>query len=192
MALLPLEIRTTRLLLRPWCCEDAASLCPILEANWDHLRWWIPARIATPAPAPVLAERLAGFASDFAADREWRFAMLTRDDGKLLGEVGLFPRSAAGRVPAPDADRAELGYWLRVDETGRGFATEAAMALASAAAAIPRFSHLEIRCDPRNVASAAIPKRLGFTLMDTVTQPGDEPRCTQIWMSAPLTGNSAC
>jgi RimJ/RimL family protein N-acetyltransferase len=28
-------------------------------------------------------------------------------------------------VPLAEADRAELGYWLRADETGRGYVTEA-------------------------------------------------------------------
>lgn len=174
------ELRTARLLVRPWRAEDAADLAPVLEANWEHLSPWIPARVATPAPIPILAERLAGFAADFEADREWRFGMFTLRDGKLLGEVGLFPRSAAGRVPFGEADRVEVGYWLRSDETGNGFVTEAVKAAMAAAAELQRFSQVEIRCDARNRASAAVPQRLGFRLLDTVSrETGDEQ--LQVW-----------
>jgi ribosomal-protein-serine acetyltransferase len=164
----PAEIQTERLSLRPWRSEDAAALHPILETNWEHLGPWIPARVATPAPIPVLAERLAGFANEFAADREWRYAMLARTDAKVLGEVGLFPRSSTARVPFADADRVELGYWLRLDETGRGIVTEAVRAVLDVAAAIERFTLAEIRCDARNEKSSAVPKRLGFALLETI------------------------
>src|SRR6186997_905987 len=62
----PPEIRTDRLVLRPWREEDAVALCPILESNFEHLGPWIPARVATPAPVPELEQRLAGFARDFS------------------------------------------------------------------------------------------------------------------------------
>ena len=184
-SVVPIEIRTARLLLRPWRAEDAGALAPVLEANRDHLAPWIPARIATPAPVPVLAERLAGFAADFAADREWRFGMFTLREGKLLGEVGLFPRAARGRVPFAEADRVELGYWLRGDETGRGFVTEGARAVLTVASHIPRFSRAEIRCDSRNAPSAAVPPRLGFTLLAAVAEGGGEAedRHMQVWVS---------
>ncbi len=179
--IVPAEIRTTRLLLRPWCAADAAELLPILETNLPHLGPWIPARVAQPAPVPDLAQRLAGFAADFVADREWRFALRTVDDGRILGEVALFSRTAAGRVPYADADRAEVGYWLRADVTGRGLATDATRAMIDLAAGLSRFSHVEIRCDARNAASAAVPTRLGFVLATTVPDPDTQ---LQIWTLA--------
>jgi RimJ/RimL family protein N-acetyltransferase/catechol 2,3-dioxygenase-like lactoylglutathione lyase family enzyme len=182
---LPAEIRTARLLLRSWRADDASSLQPILETNQDHLGPWIPARIAEPAPTAILAERLAGFARNFAADREWRFGMFCEDTGMTLGEVALFPRAASGRVPLADADHVEIGYWLRVDQTGRGFVTEAAQALLDVASRFPQFSRAEIRCDDRNGASAAIPRRLGFdlatTIPDSATALGASQRHLQVW-----------
>lgn len=179
---LPIELCTARVLLRPWRAEDAGDLQPVLEANTDHLGPWIPARVSTPAPLPILAERLAGFADDFAADREWRFGMFSLDTGKLLGEVSLFPRAVTGRVPFAKSDRVELGYWLRSDETGRGLVTEVARAVLDVAARIPRFSRAEIRCDARNGPSAAIPPRLGFTLLAPVAEAGVEAENMQVWV----------
>jgi RimJ/RimL family protein N-acetyltransferase len=170
-AAVPPEIRTERLYLRPWRAEDAEALHPILVANYEHLAPWIPPRVATPAVVPLLAERLAAFGAEFDADREWRFAMLTSDEQTLLGEIDLFPRSATGRVAFADADRAEIGYWLRADETGRGLVTEAVRAVIEVAKRTGRFTHLEIRCDARNAPSAAVPKRLGFELATTIDEP---------------------
>lgn len=184
----PVELRTDRLILRPWRVEDASSLHPILRANTAHLGPWIPARVAEPVPVPELAARLAGFAAEFLADREWRYSLLEIDGGALLGEVGLYPRAASGRVRYADADCVEIGYWLRSDATGRGLATEAARAMFAVATGLPGLTHVEIRCDARNTPSAAVPRRLGFVLSATLRQPpvapSEPPVELQLWTHA--------
>lgn len=160
----PTTLRTARLLLRAWEAGDAPLLLPVLHANVDHLAPWIPARVSTPVPMPELAARLAGFADDFTAGRAWRYALLTPDGARVLGEVDLFPRAATGRVPYAEADHVEIGYWLDSAATGQGLAVEAAGAMLTLAATLPGLTHAEIRCDVANAASAAVPKRLGFHL----------------------------
>lgn len=160
----PVAIRTARLFMRPWDAADAPALLPLLTANVARLAGWIPAHVATPVPLPALAERLGGFAADFAAARAYRYALFTEDGTRLIGEADLFPRSAHGRVTLPEADRAEVGYWLDAGATGQGFATEAAKALIDVAATIPWMENVEIHCDVANAASARVPQRLGFTL----------------------------
>ena len=171
----PAELRTPRLLLRPWRPTDAAELRPILEANYDYLSPWIPPRVSDPATLPQVAERLALFAADFAADKLWRYAVFALDDGRMLGEADLFPRDATGRVLFVDADRAELGYWLRSDAQGLGFVNEAAGALLRVAQSMARFSRYEIRCNPRNAPSGRVAERLGFTVESTTED-------TQLWI----------
>jgi RimJ/RimL family protein N-acetyltransferase len=143
-------------------------------------------RVSTPAPVPELTERLARFAADFAANREWRYGIFT-PDGEILGEAGLYPRTEDARVDYHDADRVELGYWLREDMTGRGLVTEAARALLIVAETLPGVSCIEIRCDERNAPSAAVPQRLGFVLADTIADvgihPGEPEVQLQIWRS---------
>ncbi|MCC6929308.1 MAG: GNAT family N-acetyltransferase [Gemmatimonadaceae bacterium] len=187
---IPRELQTARLALRSWQGDDAAELLPILEANWEHLSPWIPARVASPSPLPELRERLVGNAQAFADDREWRFAMLERNGesgrgGRILGELSLFPRSVQGRVPLGESDRAEIGYWIRADATGRGLVSEGVGALVAAARTIARFQHLEIRCDARNAPSVAIPRRLGFTLAETIETSGvlahERTVALQVW-----------
>lgn len=125
--------------------------------------------------------RLDGFAEDFAAGRSWRFAAIDAASGELLGELDLFARDAAARVTLDRADRAEIGYWLRSDRTGVGYATEGARAMIDVARTIPRFTQVEIRCDPRNASSAAVPARLGFERVHSDSgENGREP--LEIWV----------
>jgi len=113
--------------------------------------------------------------------------MLSRDERRIFGEVGLFPRDATGRVPFAHADRAELGYWLRVDATGQGIVTEAARAVLGVAAAMPAFSHIEIRCDGRNGPSVGVARRLGFHLAAPPSGAAEQSASScdhsQIWIS---------
>jgi RimJ/RimL family protein N-acetyltransferase len=173
----PSTLHTARLLMRSWDPADAPALLPLLTANIERLGGWIPAQVAEPVPLPALAERLAGFAADFGADRSYRYALLTSDGARLLGEADLFPRAAGGRVPLGDADRAEIGYWLDAAATGRGLATEATRALLGVAETLGVMRHAEIHCDVANTSSAAIPRRLGFELA-TVAEG------TQVWRKA--------
>ena len=177
---LPSVIRSERLCLRAWRTQDAPLLLPLLEANVAHLGSWIPAHVASPVPLHELVLRLVGFAEDFAALRSWRWGLFAQPGGALIGEASLFPRSAEGRVAWPAADRLEIGYWLDRDATGRGYATEAAHTLVELALSLPGIDRVEIHCDPRNAASAAVPRRLGFELVDggAAGAPGD---ATMVW-----------
>ena len=172
---LPRELRTERLVIRAWRGDDAPELRPILLANQEHLKRWIPEHVYTAPPLPQLVERLDRFAAKFAAGVEYRYALRDALTGRIVGGMSLFPRDAAARVQLTLADRVELGYWLRSDATGQGLITEASRALLAVAATLPHLSHVEIRCDARNAPSAAIPKRLGFTL-------AEEPAEMQVWV----------
>jgi len=159
---IPESIRTERLLLRAWRDADALLLLPILESNGERLARWIPPHVALPAPVPELQARLSAFADDFHAERACRYGIFAQDESELYGEIDLFFRSETGRVHLPMADRVEIGYWLRDDVTGRGYATEAARAMLSLARRLPGMRRVEIRCDSRNAPSMAVAERLGF------------------------------
>jgi RimJ/RimL family protein N-acetyltransferase len=183
-ALVPGEIRSSRIVLRRWRPSHAQRLHPLLESNWEFVRPWIPARAAEPVAMPQLIERLDAFVALFDEDKEWRFGMFAADDDTILGELCLFPRSQWERVPYSDSDRIELGYWLRADRTGQGLVTEAVRAAMTLTATLPRCTRLEIRCDARNAPSGAVPRRLGFVLAGTIERPGvnGEPSSVlQVW-----------
>jgi RimJ/RimL family protein N-acetyltransferase len=92
----------------------------------------------------------------------------------VLGGTGLHTRAGAGT--------GEIGYWVHKDYINQGLATEATAALTKVAFLIERVARVEIHCDPNNVRSAAVPRKLRFCQ-------GATPPIT--WQSAPI-GLGAC
>jgi len=56
----------------------------------------------------------------------------------------------------------EIGYWVHAAHVRRGIATLAAGALTDAALRLGGVDHVEIHHDEANLASGAVPARLGF------------------------------
>lgn len=85
-------------------------------------------------------------------------------DNDVAGGCGLHRR----RGP----ETLEIGYWIHPSFTRRGLATAVARTLTEAAFTVPGISHVEIHHDKANVASAGVPRRLGF---EYVGETRDEP-----------------
>jgi RimJ/RimL family protein N-acetyltransferase len=75
----------------------------------------------------------------------------------IAGSCGLHRRVGPGGF--------EIGYWVHAAHTRRGYATAAVVALTSVAVAQPGISFVEIHHDRANLASAAVPRKLGFELI---------------------------
>lgn len=171
------RVLTRRLLLRCWQPADAPLLKDAIDWSLSELREWLPWATAEPSTVTVLAERLDRFREEFRAGRDWIYGLFPPDETRVIGGLGLHPRQGPGVL--------EIGYWLRTDATNRGFATEAARALVRLAFDAHLVERVEIRCDPQNERSAAVPRRLGFQHLatlhaDTLT-PAGAPRDTMVW-----------
>ena len=168
---LPERLVAPRVTLRDWQLDDAAGLLSILAINQAHLVGWIPDAIALVDTMEALTRRIEGFRSDARAGLRERRALIAHHDGMLLGGIDLFGRTATERVPFAEADRLEVGYWIRREATGRGLVTEAVRALLLQLPAVSRWTQAVIRCDIRNVASRRVAERLGFRLSARDTVP---------------------
>ena len=90
------------------------------------------------------------------------WSCIERDSGAIVGAGAL---QNIRRDAAPDPDPAcplEIGWRLRRDCWHRGFASEAARAMAGFAFDTLRAEELYAVCDPQNIASAGVMKRLGM------------------------------
>ena len=71
----------------------------------------------------------------------------------------------------------EIGYWVHVAHVRHGYATEMSEALTHLAFGIDEIDRVEIHHDKANVASAGVPRRLGFELLaespDEIAAPGE-------------------
>jgi RimJ/RimL family protein N-acetyltransferase len=177
MANPPNQVRTERLLLRRWSVDDAPLLKDAIDSSLAHLQEWMPWAMSEPTPIGLIQERLAGFSGQFDRGEEWLFGVFAPDGSRVIGGTGLHRRIAPTGL--------EIGYWIRLTEARRGYATEAAAAMTRLALSMPGIDHAEIRCDPLHAISAAIPRRLGYDHVETITEnnaaPDGGPRHTMIW-----------
>jgi RimJ/RimL family protein N-acetyltransferase len=150
----PYAIHTDRLVLRCWEPADAAGLKDAIDSSLDHLRPWMPWAAKEPQPLEAKVALLRRFRGDFDLGNDFVYGVFDRGDGAVVGGTGLHTRVGAGAL--------EIGYWIRASRIGEGLATELSAALTWAAFAVCGVDRVEIRVDPRNARSAAIPLKLGF------------------------------
>lgn len=158
----PHRIETPRLLLRKWDPDDAPLLRSAIDRSLDHLRPWMPWAGEEPKTLEETRDLLAGFRERFEAGDDFVYGIFDRGGTEVLGGTGLHPRIGPGAL--------EIGYWIRVDRTGEGLATETARALVEAGSSLPGIERLVIKCDPENGASRRIPEKLGFTLVERIAE----------------------
>ena len=110
-------LQTARLRLDPITQAHLDGVFAAIEASRPELRPWMP---WADVDREAEAEFLRAAAAAWEADRLYAFAVIRGDD--VLGTVGL-------HVPEPIRWTGELGYWLRSDAAGQGYATEAGRAV---------------------------------------------------------------
>jgi ribosomal-protein-serine acetyltransferase len=147
-------VSSERLQLTPIDPADGPELWTVVDQSRWHLeRWlpWVPFN-NTPEASQRYAEACA---ADWDAGRAVRFGIRDRSTRALLGVVGLDSCVHLHRS-------CELGYWLRLDATGRGLMTEAALACTEFA--IERLGVHRVRCAAAtdNYPSLRVISRLGF------------------------------
>ena len=145
-------LRTTRLVLRPLAYADVPALFEAIDSSRAYLAAWLPWEhdIRSPDDLRVFVDRTLRMNADGEAHRA-----LFEPDGRLAGHASIESAVAAQRS-------AELGYWVRADRAGRGYATEAVRALLEWG-----FRHLGLHrvaafADVANAASRRVLEKTGF------------------------------
>jgi RimJ/RimL family protein N-acetyltransferase len=148
------RIVTQRLVLRCYEPGDAPRLKAAIDASIDHLLPWLPWARSEPQSVEVKLELLRQFRGKFDLGQDFIYGIFDRTEQELLGGCGLHTRAG------PDA--REIGYWIAAGQSGKGYATEATAALTRVGFEVEHLQRIEIHCDPSNLRSAAIPRKLGF------------------------------
>lgn len=141
-------------MLRCWQPADSPLLKDAVDSSLDHLRPWMPWAHEAPASVEQTVELLRGFRGQFDLGQNFVYGIFTVGEAEVVGGSGLHPRVGDGAL--------EIGYWVRASRAGSGFGTEAAAALTRVAFDVSGVERVEIRVDPANLASLAIPRKLGF------------------------------
>ena len=149
------RIETKRLIVRCYNPSDALLLAASVTENVEHLRPWMPWAHNEPEPIETKEERLRTFRGKFDLGENFIYGIFNPGETRLLGGTGLHPRIGEGGL--------EIGYWIHKDFVNQGLATESTAALVKVAFDILHIHRVEIHCDPANLASASVPRKLGFT-----------------------------
>jgi RimJ/RimL family protein N-acetyltransferase len=149
----PYRIETERLVIRCYEPRDAEALADAVNTSLDHLTPWMP--WAAPADVEEQVELLRRFRGEFDRDGDYVYGVFDRDDTRVVGGAGLHRRGGPASL--------EIGYWLRGDSVGMGYATELAAVLTRAAFEVARVERVDVQIDPANVRSQRVPQKLGFT-----------------------------
>lgn len=165
------------LVLRRRTVADAPAVNAAVVRNLDHLRPWMAWATTEPTPAQTAESAALG---KLAWDSGTDFLYVVAAEGQFDSVLGMF--GLHGRI-GPGA--LEIGYWVDQAHTGRSIATHGAAALTAAALALPGISRVEIHCDEANLASAAVPRKLGYRLDrvedSEITAPAETGRL-EIWV----------
>ena len=125
----------------------------LIEESIDHIRPFLS--WADSEPRGLEQQRLL----ITRWDENWESNRGTIAYGIFQGGV---PVGGSNLKLTQGSDAVEIGYWVHPRYVCQGIATRASRALAFAVLETFPGSAVEIRHDVRNIASAAIPRRLGF------------------------------
>ena len=156
-------LHTERLVLRPPTMEDLGEYAPIF-ADPEVMRYIGDGSLRTP---DRVAKSVARIRELFVTRGIGGFVLVERETGDILGDCFLVPIMRSGADPSDMTDRGpeiELGYRLKKDAWGKGYATEAAGAVLNWATGDdgPRLSEVVGVTHPDNEPSKRVLRKLGF------------------------------
>lgn len=148
---MPIPLRTARLVLRSLVPADAPALFAYrADPAVSALQGWTP---ASPDEAAAFIASVADV--PFARPTAWsQLGIVHARNDALIGDVGVHI-DARGEV-------AEIGYTIAPAFQRRGYAIEAMRAVLAEFEAVHGIRRFLGRTDPRNAASIALLRRLGF------------------------------
>jgi ribosomal-protein-serine acetyltransferase len=167
MPRLPERIEGEGILLRLWRVDDAERQEQAIIESAEHLRPWMAWMAQEPQTFLQRRAMLARWQRIWADGGDAFYAVLV--DQGVAGSCGLHRRLGP--------ESLEIGYWIHASFVRRGLASKVAALLTDAAFALPGITRVEIHHDKANVASAGVPRRLGYRLVgeqqDEATAPAD-------------------
>jgi RimJ/RimL family protein N-acetyltransferase len=148
------ELRGQRIVLLRLRAGDAADLFAALEASRERLAPWLhfPDPLQT---VEATRDWLIHLESRWLLRQALSFAIRHSETHEFLGGVELHTILWDRRFFA-------LGYWLRSGAEGHGYMSEAVQILTNYAFSSLGANKVSLRCDARNLRSAAVAERLGF------------------------------
>lgn len=165
----PVRLETERLILRAHELQDFDAMA----AMWADPRvaQFIGGTASTPEQSWARLIRYIGF---WPALGFGYFAILDKASGQFIGEAGLadFHRD----INPPLDGTAEAGWALMPNQWGKGYATEALIAILDWYQALPNARAVSCIIDPDNEPSNRLAAKVGFRLICVTEYKGTKSR----------------
>jgi [ribosomal protein S5]-alanine N-acetyltransferase len=149
-------LETPRLILRELVPDDVDALARILSDR-ETMRFY-----PTSFDRPAVKDWIARNRTRYAKDGHGLWAMTLKSTGELIGDCGLTVQDVGG------ANRIEIGYHVRRDHWGQGFATESARACRDFGFARLPVDRLVSIIRPENLPSRRVAEKIGMTIWKEV------------------------
>ncbi|SED80203.1 GNAT family N-acetyltransferase [Ruania alba] len=138
-------------LLRPLSANDAHLVAELAADSYIPTIGSVPAQVDGDGAAAWISRQL----SRAKRGTGYSFAVADRHTDRAVGNAGLSLR-------ALDSGRAVGGYAISPQCRGRGYATDALVALTAFAWTVPGLHRIELYIEPWNVASIRTAERAGY------------------------------
>ena len=174
MRAIPEEIRTERLWFHKHRLDEVTEQFKVLEQERGRLEQWIP-WVSKVLTEHEMRRRVETTHTDWENRALFDFTLKTID-GEFIGHAGLY--RCDWSVP-----KVEVGYWLTGKAEGKGYLQEAVQALENECFKLG-VERLEVRCDPMNVRSSNVARKLGYKLEGTLLRNiriGGKLLDTEVW-----------
>jgi len=148
------RIETNRLVVRCWDPKDAALIQEAVAASKEHLLPFMPWAANEPQTVEQKVEIMRRFRGLFDRGEDYVYGIFNKDESRAIGGTGLHTRLKDNAL--------EIGYWLHKDFINQGLISESSAALTKVAFEIYHVDRMEIHCSVENLASAAVPRKLGY------------------------------
>lgn len=142
------------LILNTYAPADAPALFNTIDKNRNYLRTWLEWVDHTKKEDQSL-DFIYG--AQMQLQQQTGLALGIFLSGVLIGGIGMHDWDH-------NLQKAEIGYWLDKDHQGLGIMQNCAAAFIDYLFTRLRLNKIEIRFHPANDRSAAVAKRLGFTV----------------------------
>jgi RimJ/RimL family protein N-acetyltransferase len=173
------RIETVRLVIR---CYEPEDVHPFLDAvirSAENIHPWMN-----------WARDKHTLDDKIALIRKWRGDY----DKGLVYVLGIFAKDGKTFIGSTSwslngDNAAEIGYWIDVEHSGKGYMTEAVKALTKVGMMVEGFERITIVCIPENIKSRSVPRRAGFTHEATLSKRGRDAdglmRDEEVWSMWP-------
>ncbi|GHO49416.1 GNAT family N-acetyltransferase [Ktedonospora formicarum] len=161
------ELHDDRIIVRPYRKSDAQALFDAVNESREHLRPWLPFADKHQTIEETL-NWINVVRARWVMREDINLSIWERESGRFLGGTGLHPRTW-------EIGYFEIGYWLSASAEGHGYLSAGLKLLIEFAFTSLKVQRLEIRCDARNVRSASVAHRLGFTQEGHLRHDGSTP-----------------